>query len=201
VVIIAVVFATQSVQLNEESTVTPDGIGSISYWIISALVSATWLSALGLNMAWDKKILGTGPTESSRIIRSSCYLFGLVAIVSYLTRAEIARSYLGDRVAAGAVRLAGWSPGMAPVVEGVPPGGQPYERGAGGGRHEHCGVVGDPVTESADRRFAGGRAVPAGRPRGVERIGWPNSNCTHSGWRRCAASSSTPAHWPISTSS
>ena len=40
-----------------------DGFGSVSYWIISSLLSGLWLAALGVNGAWDRKILGAGPSE------------------------------------------------------------------------------------------------------------------------------------------
>ena len=83
------------------------GFGSVDYWVISTLLSAAWLSALAINGAWDRKILGAGPSEYGRIMRASLYLFGLVAIVSYLWQAEIARSYLAIALPLGLVGLIG----------------------------------------------------------------------------------------------
>ena len=81
--------------------------GSVSYWIISTILSALWVAALAMNGAWDRKILGTGPSEYGRIMRASCYLFGFVAIVSYLANADIARSYLAIALPLGLFGLFG----------------------------------------------------------------------------------------------
>ena len=56
-----------------QSRVFLDGFGSVDYWVISTLLSAAWLSALAINGAWDRKILGAGPSEYGRIMRASLY--------------------------------------------------------------------------------------------------------------------------------
>jgi exopolysaccharide biosynthesis polyprenyl glycosylphosphotransferase len=94
VIIVGVVLASQSLRVSTNTRVELEGLGSISYWIISAILSLAWLAALAVNGAWDRKILGAGPNEYARIMRASFYLFGFVAIVAYLARAELARSYL-----------------------------------------------------------------------------------------------------------
>ena len=81
--------------------------GSLNYWFVSTLLSAAWLSALAINGAWDRKVLGAGPNEYGRIMRASLYLFGFVAIVSYFAQAEIARSYLAFALPLGLVGLLG----------------------------------------------------------------------------------------------
>ena len=94
VVVAVVVLSSQALRVNGSSRVEFEGFGSISYWIISIILSLAWLSALAINGVWDRKILGAGPNEYARIMAASLYLFGFVAIVSYLAAAEIARSYL-----------------------------------------------------------------------------------------------------------
>lgn len=95
VIVVAVVFTSQAMRLSTGARVVLDDVGSVSYWLVSSLLSALWLVALGINGAWDRKILGTGSSEYGRVMRASFYLFGLVAIISYLAAAETSRSYLG----------------------------------------------------------------------------------------------------------
>ena len=106
-VIVLVVFSTQSIRFDDNSRIFLQGFGLISYWFISASLSAAWMAALMVNGAWDRKILGAGPSEYGRILRASFYLFGFVAIVSYLAKAEIARSYLAVAVPLGIFGLFG----------------------------------------------------------------------------------------------
>lgn len=107
IVVGAVVFTSQTLRFTSGARVFLDGFGSINYWIISTLLTCLWLAALGIYGAWDRGILGAGPSEYSRIIRASFYLFGFVAIVSYLTMAEIGRSYLAIALPLGLFGLFG----------------------------------------------------------------------------------------------
>ena len=107
VIVVAVVSTSQSLRFNGNTRVILEGFGSVSYLIVSSLLSALWLAALGINGAWDKGILGAGPSEYSRIMRASFFLFGFVAIVSYLTMAEIGRSYLAIALPLGLLGLFG----------------------------------------------------------------------------------------------
>ena len=107
VVIILVVFSSQTLRLNQQARLFLDGFGSVSYWLISSILTLLWVAVLAVNGAWDRKILGAGPSEYGRIMRASFYLFGFVAIVSYLAKAEIARSYLAIAVPLGIFGLVG----------------------------------------------------------------------------------------------
>ncbi|MGS0683821.1 sugar transferase [Nakamurella sp. GG22] len=107
VIIVAVVLTSQALRFNDSTRVVLDGFGSVSYWSISAVLSCLWLAAIGINGSWDRNILGAGPSEYGRIIRASFFLFGFVAIISYLTRAEIARSYLAIALPLGLFGLLG----------------------------------------------------------------------------------------------
>ena len=107
VVVSAVVLTSQSLRLEGSSAVRLEGFGSLSYWLVSGLLSALWLLALGINGAWDRKIIGSGPREYARIIRASLFLFGLIAVISYLSRAEVARSYLAIALPLGLFGICG----------------------------------------------------------------------------------------------
>lgn len=73
-----------------------------------------WLS-LGLAIAWwcmlgawssrQSRILGSGPEEYKRVAAASLWLFGLVAIFSYVLRIDTARGYVGVALPVGLIAL------------------------------------------------------------------------------------------------
>ncbi|WP_411374113.1 sugar transferase [Arthrobacter sp. MPF02] len=77
----------------------------VSYlWLSLALVVAWWLM-LG---AWNSRqshILGSGHDEYKRVAAASLWLFGVVAIFSYIFRIDTARGYVGVALPAGLVGL------------------------------------------------------------------------------------------------
>jgi exopolysaccharide biosynthesis polyprenyl glycosylphosphotransferase len=77
-------------------------------------VDYVWLS-VGLSVAWwlmlefwgsrDPRILGSGSEEYKRVIASSAWLFGFVAVISYALRIDTARGFVGLAFPAGALGL------------------------------------------------------------------------------------------------
>lgn len=73
------------------------------------------LLSLGLVLAWwlmlefwgsrDARVLGWGAEEYKRVISSSAWLFGFVAVVSYALRIDTARGFVGLAFPAGALGL------------------------------------------------------------------------------------------------
>lgn len=88
------VFASQSLRLDGNATVNGRGLHGFSYYLASAVLVILWMTALRINGVWDRRILGAGPSEYKRIMQASFYLFGFLAIFAYLTRTDVARSYL-----------------------------------------------------------------------------------------------------------
>ncbi len=107
VIATVVVFASQALRVSQRTRVSIDGFGSVNYFVISTLLTGLWLLALWANGAYDQKVLGTGASEYGRILRASLYLFGFIAIVSYLLQAEVARSYLAIALPLGLFGLMG----------------------------------------------------------------------------------------------
>lgn len=66
----------------------------ISYWAFSAALIAVWMLALTLADTRDHRVIGAGSAEYARIARSSITLFGVIAIIAFLTRIEVARGFL-----------------------------------------------------------------------------------------------------------
>ncbi|GAA1533335.1 exopolysaccharide biosynthesis polyprenyl glycosylphosphotransferase [Microbacterium ginsengiterrae] len=96
--LIWVVYGTQIAWLGVGSASVPTdnffGLPNISYWLFSALLIVVWMWALHLFDSRSHRIIGTGAAEYARVIRASFAVFGSVAIIAFLTRAEVARGYL-----------------------------------------------------------------------------------------------------------
>lgn len=73
----------------------------VGYLWFSCALGIAWWIMLG---AWNSRqslILGAGPDEYKRVAASSLWLFGLVAIFSYVLRIETARGYVGIALPVG----------------------------------------------------------------------------------------------------
>ncbi|WP_306971764.1 sugar transferase [Arthrobacter oryzae] len=85
------------------------GEEGVYVWLSIALVAAWWIM-LGAWNSRQSRILGAGPDEYKRVAAASLWLFGLVAIVSYVLRLDTARGYVGVALPAGlfGLLLARW---------------------------------------------------------------------------------------------
>ncbi|MET4584377.1 MULTISPECIES: sugar transferase [Micrococcaceae] len=73
-------------------------------WLSLALAIVWWLM-LGAWNSRQTRVLGAGPDEYKRVAAASLWLFGLVAIVSYVLRVDTARGYVGVALPAGLLGL------------------------------------------------------------------------------------------------
>lgn len=73
-------------------------------WLSLALAIAWWVM-LGAWNTRQSRILGAGPDEYKRVAAASLWLFGLVAIFSYVFRIDTARGYVGIALPVGLVGL------------------------------------------------------------------------------------------------
>jgi len=76
-----------------------------SYAWLSVALAATWWFMLGAWNSRQSRILGAGPDEYKRVGAASLWLFGLVAIFSYVFRVDTARGYVGIALPAGLAGL------------------------------------------------------------------------------------------------
>jgi exopolysaccharide biosynthesis polyprenyl glycosylphosphotransferase len=65
-----------------------------SYTALSLILIAAWMLVLAVFGTRDSRAVGVGSTEYKRIFDASLRLFGLVAIVAFLLRVDVARSYV-----------------------------------------------------------------------------------------------------------
>ncbi|MFJ6268590.1 sugar transferase [Pseudarthrobacter oxydans] len=76
-----------------------------SYLWFSVGLGITWWLMLGAWSSRQSRILGAGADEYKRVAAASLWLFGLVAIFSYVLRIETARGYVGIALPVGLTGL------------------------------------------------------------------------------------------------
>jgi exopolysaccharide biosynthesis polyprenyl glycosylphosphotransferase len=77
----------------------------LSYSVISAILIAAWVLALSLFGTRDSRVIGTGTTEYKRLIDATIRLFGVVAIIAFLLKLDLARTYLVTTLPIGLMAL------------------------------------------------------------------------------------------------
>lgn len=85
-----------------------DGVGEIrdsEYLLLAAVLAVAWWLMLGLWGARETTIFGAGNEEYKRILAASGWLFGVLAVVSYASRIDVARGFVGLAFPAGTIGL------------------------------------------------------------------------------------------------
>ncbi|MEV4951788.1 sugar transferase [Paenarthrobacter nitroguajacolicus] len=77
----------------------------VEYVLLSAVLAAAWWVMLEFWGTREAKVLGSGLEEYKRVLAASGWLFGLLAVVSYATRVDTARGYVGLAFPAGLLAL------------------------------------------------------------------------------------------------
>ncbi|OJU43535.1 MAG: polyprenyl glycosylphosphotransferase [Microbacterium sp. 69-7] len=97
-VLVWVVFGTQIAWFgfgNVQVAIRNDArISDISYWVFSVILVVAWLGALSWNDSRSIRVLGSGSNEYLRVVDASVRLFGVIAIVAFLTKVDVARGFL-----------------------------------------------------------------------------------------------------------
>lgn len=92
------------VRFGIEPSVGSEGYESIYGWLSAAIAVAWWLM-LGAWNSRQSRILGSGADEYKRVAAASLWLFGLIAIFSYVLRIDTARGYVGIALPIGLMGL------------------------------------------------------------------------------------------------
>jgi exopolysaccharide biosynthesis polyprenyl glycosylphosphotransferase len=87
------------------SEIRAGGARDIDYLLLSAVLVVSWWLMLGFWGSREDRVLGSGSEEYKRVIASSAWLFGFVAIFSYALRMDTARGFVGLAFPAGAAGL------------------------------------------------------------------------------------------------
>lgn len=77
----------------------------LTYVWLSVALAIVWWFMLGAWNSRQSRILGSGPDEYKRVAAASLWLFGLVAIFSYVLRFDTARGYVGLALPVGLLGL------------------------------------------------------------------------------------------------
>jgi exopolysaccharide biosynthesis polyprenyl glycosylphosphotransferase len=80
-------------------------VRDVDYVVLSLGLVVGWWTMLGLWGSRDARVLGSGSDEYKRVISSSAWLFGFVAIISYALKIDTARGFVGLAFPAGAAGL------------------------------------------------------------------------------------------------
>ena len=98
IVIGVAVFGAQLVWFegfSETVVIRPEsGVSSFSYSVMGVVLVAAWMWALALNDSRASRVIGSGISEYRRVADASLRVFGLVAIIAFVLRVDIARGYL-----------------------------------------------------------------------------------------------------------
>ncbi|MFJ5979014.1 sugar transferase [Arthrobacter sp. KFRI-F3372] len=77
----------------------------LAYGLTSVCLALAWWLMLGAWSSRESRILGAGADEYKRVTAASLWLFGCIAIVSYVLRIDTARGYVGVALPVGLVGL------------------------------------------------------------------------------------------------
>lgn len=103
-VVLWAVLGAYVVRFGVDTETVNAGQGASYVWLSVALALAWWLM-LGAWSSRQSRILGSGPDEYKRVAAASLWLFGLVAIFSYVFRIDTARGYVGVALPVGLAGL------------------------------------------------------------------------------------------------
>ncbi|MFT4124667.1 MAG: sugar transferase [Gordonia sp. (in: high G+C Gram-positive bacteria)] len=104
VVTLAVVSA-QMLRFGLLNPLEPVGRLRLPVAVVSVLLVGTWLVVLRAVQTLDRRIVGSGSEEYSRVATGSFYFFGVLAITDLVVRLDIARGYLLTALPMGTLGL------------------------------------------------------------------------------------------------
>jgi exopolysaccharide biosynthesis polyprenyl glycosylphosphotransferase len=67
---------------------------ALYYMLFSLALPVLWVSAVGLAGGYDSRFIGVGTDEFRRVLNAGVFLIATVAVVSYATKADLARGYV-----------------------------------------------------------------------------------------------------------
>jgi len=92
--VLTAVAVAYAVRFDLDGLPSVSGEFSPSYLSVSLVLMGAWLAVLTGGQTRDRRVVGTGPDEYSRVYAMTWRLFAAVAVVAYLFRMEIGRGYL-----------------------------------------------------------------------------------------------------------
>jgi FlaA1/EpsC-like NDP-sugar epimerase len=67
---------------------------AVNYTVVSCILVLAWMSVLHITGTRDYRVVGTGTQEYRRVADATLRLFGVIAIVAFLVKIDLARGYI-----------------------------------------------------------------------------------------------------------
>ena len=90
----ATLVLTQLLRFGFEQEALRLGQLTMPYWLVGAVLGATWWGWLELRGARDVRLIGYAVEENRQVVSATLVLFGALAILSYVLNVPMARSYV-----------------------------------------------------------------------------------------------------------
>ncbi|MDH3017405.1 sugar transferase [Gordonia alkanivorans] len=104
IVTLAVAVA-QLVRFGADSALAPNGAAQVPAAFVSVVLGVTWVLALRAFQTLDRRIVGSGSQEYSRVVTACLSVFGVLAMVDLLFRLNIARGFIAIALPVGTLGL------------------------------------------------------------------------------------------------
>ncbi|GAC68482.1 putative glycosyltransferase [Gordonia soli NBRC 108243] len=104
-VVTIAVLAAQWLRFGSDGALVPAGATSVPVGLVSVVLIGAWLAALRGTHSLDRRILGAGPLEYSRVVTACLCVFGLLAMLDLLFRLNIARGFIALALPIGTLGL------------------------------------------------------------------------------------------------
>ncbi|MEP9390780.1 sugar transferase [Gordonia sp. VNK1] len=93
-IVTSAVATAQLVRFGSDDPLQPNGKFGAPALIVTAVLIAAWLLALRAFQTLDRRVIGSGPEEYSRVVTACLSVFGVLAMLDLLFRLNIARGFL-----------------------------------------------------------------------------------------------------------
>ncbi|MDV6310232.1 nucleoside-diphosphate sugar epimerase/dehydratase [Gordonia amicalis] len=99
------VIVGQLARFGADSALTPNGAAQLPATVVSVVLVITWVLTLRAFQTLDRRIVGSGSQEYSRVVTACLSVFGVLAMVDLLFRLNIARGFIAIALPVGTFGL------------------------------------------------------------------------------------------------
>lgn len=104
-IVVASIALAQLVRFGSGDPLEANGESGIPAAFVSVVLAVAWLAALRVFHTLDRRVIGSGPDEYSRVVTACLSVFGVLAMVDLLFRLNIARGFLLIALPVGTLSL------------------------------------------------------------------------------------------------
>ncbi|AFA72174.1 exopolysaccharide biosynthesis polyprenyl glycosylphosphotransferase [Gordonia polyisoprenivorans VH2] len=94
IIVVVSIAIAQIVRFGSDNPLQATGKFGIPATLVSIVLAAAWLLTLRAFHSLDRRVIGSGPEEYSRVVTACFSVFGVLAILDLLFRLNIARGFL-----------------------------------------------------------------------------------------------------------